>query len=168
MLRLTPIAMLFATLVLAPAGSAAADDCMCLPAELSWSTSLSDRLALIQSSEGDTPVFGETAFDESIEIGPFFSSDGTLLSSRVPALAQGRRVPPVDVLWCVDANDPRCSGGDPAPGQSVFDGHASQGAALAGSLPDLPEPEPAASSPRAALLGASAGYASRLDRPPRR
>lgn len=160
--------MLFATLVLAPAGSAAADDCMCLPAELSWSTSLSDRLALIQSSEGETPSFAE-----SIEIGPFFSSDGTLLSSRVPALVQGHRVgrgtvPPVDVLWCVDANDPRCSGGDPAPGQSVFDGHASQGAALAGSLPDLPEPEPAASSPRAALLGASAGYASRLDRPPRR
>lgn len=194
MLRLTPIALILATVlpatvVLAPASSAAADDCMCLPAELSWSTSLSDRLALIQSEEGDRPVFDRRLLDESAfadalfaeglvaeglfveqsrEVGPFFSSDGTLISSRLPSVAkQGRRGSPIEVAWCVSANDPRCSSGDPAPGESLLSGKLSHGAALTPEPPELPEPLLASTSPRAVLLGASAGHSSRLERPPR-
>ena len=110
---------------------------------------------------------------ESIEVGPFFSSDGTALvsggrlpSAPVAAPSLGRA--PLDVLWCRGANDPRCNGGDPAPdaltnfdvthaGAAVIEARAAIGrASLAGGAL-APDDE-----------GPRDGVQSELERPPRR
>ncbi len=48
---------------------------------------------------------------QSLDLGPFFSSDGTLLSSRA-ADEGARRDAPTEVLWCWGVDDPRCSPAD--------------------------------------------------------
>jgi hypothetical protein len=86
--------------VFAPAGMVAADDGMCFT----------------MSDTGSSWA----RIDQSVEVGPFFSSDGSMLSSpaveRVSMqLEREGRLPAGEVLWCWSPDDPRCSPGDPAP-----------------------------------------------------
>jgi hypothetical protein len=149
--------------VLALSGTARADDCMCVVVELSW---------------GDVaPHFEPQAHFEphqqSIEVGPFFSSDGTLLTSHAVASrgasAPSRsRAPVQDVLWCASSDDPRCSPGDPAPEDGPRAGDATHAAATQAQDIDLRAQPPRSLGPTHLGANPSRGVRGRLDRPPQR
>lgn len=68
----------------------------------------------------DPPAAFEVAVGlESVEVGPFFSSDGSTLTSEIAALprasAAGEPGGPETVLWCANRSDPRCGGDDGPP-----------------------------------------------------
>lgn len=137
-------------LALAPA-SAAAEDCVCVapPTEL-HTVSESPRVL------------------QSVEVGPFFSSDGAELSSDLPAqIREHAPVPRGDVQWCVSADDPRCSPRDHAPndGPTAVEGaHIASGLARTSRFgPCMAQSRPA----RALEDGARDGVRDRLERPPR-
>jgi len=137
-------------LALAPA-SVAAEDCVCVapPTEL--------------HTEAESP-----RVLQSVEVGPFFSSDGAELSSDLPTQVRERTpVPRGDVQWCVSADDPRCSPRDRAPN----DGPATvEGAHVASGLTRTPRlgPSSAQHRPAGALVdGARDGARDRVERPPR-
>jgi len=138
-------------LALAPA-SAAADDCVCVapPTEL-------------HAADDDGP-----RVLQSVEVGPFFSSDGAELSSDLPPQVR-QRVPLErgDVQWCVSADDPRCSPRDRAPNDGPT---AVEGAHVASGLAPPPRLGPGAAQRRPARAlddGARDGARDRLERPPR-
>lgn len=154
MLKPVTSALLLLGLV-APAG-ASAQDCMCL----GWA---------------EAPPPQPVQVEQSIEVGPVFSSDGeTLLSPDAHAVQPGlvrvdepAPTAPVEVLWCLSSNDPRCGSRDEAPNDGPQAYEAFHGAAPATSRPPLPRPDharaPHASndgSPRDEMRG-------RLERPPR-
>ncbi len=114
----------------------------------------------------------ETRVLQSMEVGPFFSSDGAMLLSDLPALE--RRAAPArregqEIQWCVSADDPRCAPRDSLPN----DGPSSliEGAHLASTSPLRPRVAPAglaASRNRDAVRGARPGVRDRVERPPAR
>lgn len=109
--------------VLAPAGTAAADDCMCV----AMPTGRAVRVSRLEQS-----------LLESNELGPFFSSDGSSLSSsQLERITQHfereARRPIGEVLWCWSPSDPRCAPGDPAPEEAP---RASRTAPSLAVLPD--------------------------------
>ena len=130
---------------------ASTDDCMCVLAQPDWA-----------------PVEWERA-PQSVEIGPFFSSDGSFLVSRAELERQAPPRSPTPVLWCASPDDPRCSGGDGPPDRGPRTGDASHGAATHES--DDARFGPPAPSTRLAFApggGPSAGARHRIDRPPQR
>lgn len=164
MLRVSLIAALVASAAtFASASVARADDCMC-------------ALAVLGDAEWDRPAW---RLDQSVEVGPFFSSDGTTLVSRLarsgddagqPAqeLAR-RRVPVEDVLWCVSADDPRCSPRDSSPSDGSRIAEARINAhQVTDSEPPLPSPLAARPKPSHSGDGPRAGVRFRIDRPPSR
>ncbi len=172
---LTVIAVLLAT---TPA-VAAAETCMCVAAQPTWDgpTAAHTTSYLTSTQFGPEQIAPEqldafvaeaiTPF-ESVEVGPFFSSDGSLLTSS-PRVTRTTRSGPKEALWCASPDDPRCSGRDVPPERGPQTGDASHGAApgalnsprldayLSGSVRFGPP-----------LGGPRAGEAARLERPPRR
>lgn len=145
---------------LAPVGQAAAQDCMCLvPGQMptSW--------LLEAQASPHAP--------QSIEVGPVFSSDGEMLVSGAEAEQAraddggARAEAPVEVLWCVSSDDPRCAPRDEAPndGPRAFD--ASHGASAAADAPRIADAPSAAAGPRGPETGARPGVRPRVERPPR-
>lgn len=114
--------------------------------------------------------------EQSIEVGPFFSSDGTTLISRGDLddllsraeLEHEAGTPLSDILWCWSSDDPLCSPIAPSPddapralrevrsaiGQELDDAAAEHGEAIALPRPDVER-------------GGRDGVRSRVDRPPR-
>ncbi len=158
----TAFCVLLAT-SLAPAGVAAAQDCLCLmpghtpPAWQGW---------LEASASPRVP--------QSIEVGPVFSSDGELLVSDAAreagardGVTRARRAAPVEVLWCVSADDPRCSPRDEAPNDGPRSFEGSHGAG-----PAIDSPRLATARPRAVSRPVCDGLPrperrGRVERPPR-
>jgi hypothetical protein len=113
--------------------------------------------------------------EQSFEVGPFFSSDGTTLISRGELddllsraeLEHGAGTPLTELLWCWSGNDPRCSPVAPSPddapralrdvrsaiAEELYDPAAEHGVAIA-----LPRPE--------VERGARDGVRASVDRPP--
>lgn len=114
--------------------------------------------------------------EQSFEVGPFFSSDGTTLISRGDLddllsraeLEHGAGTPLTEILWCWSGNDPRCSPIAPSPddapralrevrsaiAEELHDTTAEHGVVIT-----LPRPE--------VQRGAREGVRARVDRPPR-
>src|SRR5690606_34173123 len=95
---------------------ASTDDCMCVLAQPDWA-----------------PIEWERA-PQSVEVGPFFSSDGSFLVSRAELertelVRRGPPRSPTPLLWCASPDDPRCSGRDGPPDRGPRTGDASHGAA---------------------------------------
>jgi hypothetical protein len=107
----------------------------------------------------------ELGLRESIEVGPFFSSDGTLLSSRLELERREQRAS--EILWCWGAYDPRCSPSSPTPDNGPHALGRGLSAAGPATSPRWLRAEPLA-IPRAHVLGqARAGVSQRVERPPR-
>lgn len=118
----------------------------------------------------------EPRFLESVEVGPFFSSDGSTLTSEelaveeepapdAPVLArrEGGEVP-----WCVSADDPRCWPRDSAPYDGPHARDATSAGAEASTRLALTAPDARAERPRLTLGAPRAGVRGRVDRPPGR
>lgn len=152
MLRIFCIAAIAAATSLAPL-QAQADDCMCATVQMQWG-----------QMEWRT-----TRMMESLEVGPLFSSDGTMLVSAIARAARAPRPAPSGrVLWCASADDPRCAPRDSAPnhGSQVLDGAHIAFSTL--RTPRIAAP-PIARRPFAAELERGrAGFEDELERPPRR
>lgn len=149
MLRATLMTGL-ALATLAPS-AASADDCMCFA----------------------MPDLGPRAerLAQSLEVGPFFSSDGTMLTSRQIELELERHfggTPAGEILWCWSPNDPRCSPASPSPEDAP---RALRTRPTGVTVPDrLRWAQPDDSTldrSDAFLLGPSEGVHGRVERPPR-
>lgn len=103
---------------------------------------------------------------ESVEVGPFFSSDGSLLTSS-PRVSHPTRSSPREVLWCASPDDPRCSGRDVPEERGPQTGDASHGAAPGtGNSPSL-DAYASGTLPLGPVIGGPRpARAGRLDRPP--
>ncbi|MFK7984622.1 MAG: hypothetical protein AB8I08_01240 [Sandaracinaceae bacterium] len=167
---------------------AGAQTCMCVAAQPTWdgapltpsamatllnSTPLeAEPNAALEANPdglGPDPFVAEpvTPF-ESVEVGPFFSSDGALLTSS-PRVTRPTRSSPGEVLWCASPDDPRCSGRDVPQERGPQTGDASHGAAP-GSLhsPSL-DAHASGTLPLGPVVGGPRpARAGRLDRPPQR
>ncbi|HJL18197.1 MAG TPA: hypothetical protein RMH99_21210 [Sandaracinaceae bacterium LLY-WYZ-13_1] len=144
-------------------GAAAADGCMCLPSE--WPL---DLASTPESGAAGIPA-SLAAAAERAQTGPFFSSDGTMLSSRVrETAADGARAPaPVeDVLWCSSPDDPRCAPVEPGPEDGPVSGRASFSGAGHGGHADPPPPSMRPMRAPVPRGGPRAGVRRRLERPP--
>ncbi len=139
---------------LAPNG-AYADDCMCFAMP-----DLGARVRLAQS----------------IEVGPFFSSDGTMLTSRESAreldrIAMGapsRGTPAGEILWCWSADDPRCAPSHPSPDDGSRALRTGPTAIVIDHDLRWPEQSDHSSARTSALLlGPADGVNARVERPPR-
>jgi hypothetical protein len=150
MLRIASIAAL--VIALAPSGSAAAQDCTCR----SYSTEHGARVVSIL---------------ESFEVGPLFSSDGTLLSSRAEfesELARGNQEKQGgDVLWCAGPYDSHCAPAAPSPEDSPRALRSSSSGALADVSLRWPRLSPGSSDLPPCEGGPRAGILARVERPPR-
>lgn len=108
---------------------------------------------------------------QSMEVGPFFSSDGTMLTSDLPAperpAAEPRREG-TEILWCVSADDPRCSPRDTAPNDGPGSLHVARIASSTNAHPRLGPPGPSGVRPRHAIGAARPGVRDRVERPPAR
>jgi hypothetical protein len=157
MLRLSLIAAFGFAATLGSAGVAAADDCMCaLP---DWSAG--------GATEGARAA---TAGPQSVELGPFFSSDGTTLSSRArrEAASPDDAAPVEDVLWCSSPDDPRCAPADPGPEDGPHAGRATHSGAGPGARDHRIPPALARTHALAPRGGPRPGVRFRVERPPRR
>jgi hypothetical protein len=129
------------------ASPAAADDCMCLHGN-----------GLVNAD----PIL------ESFEVGPFFSSDGTLLvSAQLEPRAKENRQSD-EVLWCASPYDPRCSPASPSPETpraNLSGGSSAANIEHRHDWPELVESTPEHHAAEAMLP--SAGVRSRVERPPR-
>ncbi len=111
---------------------------------------------------------------QSAEVGPFFSSDGSTLTSEERSVeekrlrdlraAEGEHGP---VPWCVSADDPRCSPRDSAPHHRTATVEGAHVAAGFASAPEFGDPNATETTSRAAIDGERAGVRHRLERPPR-
>lgn len=105
---------------------------------------------------------------QSQDLGPFFSSDGTLLSSRATDEATRRDAPATEILWCWSANDPRCAPADPPEDQNPRAIQSARAFAVVESDLDWPSSEESTRSSRCeARDGDRSGVRSRVERPPR-
>ena len=201
MSRASFIAALAFAAALARPGGAAADDCICgwpmalegveldeaqieamqldamqldamqlPPGQLDAS-----QIEAMQLDALDLPALRPGQQAQSIEVGPFFSSDGTMLMSRVRlehSEARGWRVAPPtpsdDVLWCASADDPRCSPAAPAPEDGPQGTRANPFGASHGERPSLPPPAARTAGSPAEASGPREGVRFELERPPRR
>lgn len=153
----------------APSG-AAADDCMCMAVSQVMGTHLTN---LDDVSLGDL-----AARAQSLEVGPFFSSDGSALVSSamvsnalVAAVAELNRDPSTplsEILWCWGPDDPRCAPSAPAPEDPPSISRTAQ-SATPGERPIYPPVDGSAfASARGELPdGARDGVRARVERPPR-
>lgn len=166
MLRPFVLASLVSTVTLGWADPAAAEDlCMCAEGR-SWSIELPESTELSEGPAGERL--------QSIEVGPLFSSDGTMLSSwtRLERTAEEgwlvHTTPPVeDVLWCSGRDDPRCSPADPGPENGPQNGRASHaGAILVVGEHRIP-PALETTLPSVLRNGSREGVRARVERPPR-
>lgn len=174
MLRTSVISALLLT-ALASASSARADDCMCLNDVGPWPQLSSETQRLLEQGlleQGLALEDGllERALLESFEVGPFFSSDGTLLSSAVRDTRAHRREHKNsgEVLWCASPYDPRCAPATPSPESP----HASLSSGPSATTIDRRHDWPLLRSIPIAMntaegLSASAGARARVERPPR-
>ena len=168
----TVAAVAFCASVLAVSGTAKADDCMCVVVELSWGNA-APHFEPHNSFEPHQPF---EPHQQSIEVGPFFSSDGTLLSSHTASAraasshvgsAPSRSGSPVEeVLWCASSDDPRCSPGDPAPEDGPRAGDGTYAAATHPHRIDLRARPSRSLRPTHLGTNPSRGVRGRLDRPP--
>lgn len=139
---------------LCPSG-AAAEECMCI-------------------AVSDLGVRAERLL-ASVEVGPFFSSDGTMLTSRVVELERHFVIerhfggtPATEILWCWSSDDPRCSPVQPSPDDgSRALRHVPSGMIADHSLRWRESHADALAGGTAALLGPSEGVHARVERPPR-
>lgn len=125
------------------------------------------------SRQGLPPTW--TQLRESLDVGPFFSSDGmTLISSgeldelfRVHEVEHRERAPLSEILWCWSGDDPNCSPTTPprdAP-HALQAGHRAIPVDMFGRWPAL---EDGGRPPRGALQGGPReGVRNRVERPPR-
>lgn len=135
---------------LAPS-EAAADDCMCF----------------------GVPDFGAHAARvlQSVEVGPFFSSDGTMLTSRQLELEIERHFgnhPASEILWCWSPDDPRCSPVNHSPDDTPRALRSGQSGVTVEHRLQWPllSDDPLERGD-ARLLGPAEGVHSRVERPPR-
>lgn len=167
---LTAMAFLLAT---TPA-VAAAETCMCVAAQPTWDGTSAPLTPHVTSTQfepeqlepGQLFVAEAVTPFESVEVGPFFSSDGSLLTSS-PRATRPTRSGPREVLWCASPDDPRCSGRDVPQERGPQTGDASHGAAP-GTL-NSPSLDAYASGtlPRGPVEGgARPAWMGRLERPP--
>ncbi len=149
MLRATLMTGL-ALATLAPS-AASADDCMCF--------AMPD---LEQRTERRL---------QSLEVGPFFSSDGTMLTSRELELELERHfggTPAGEILWCWSPNDPRCSPTSPSPDDAPRALRTGPSALTVDHRLRWPEIDDAVlTRNEARLLGPAEGVHARVERPPR-
>ena len=107
-----------------------------------------------------------------MEVGPFFSSDGATLTSDLPEpatpRAERRRESDEGVLWCVSADDPRCSPRDGAPNDGPSSLEAPHVASTTPAHPRLGPPASGGLRPRHAEGGDRPGVRDRVERPPAR
>lgn len=150
MLRASLIAALALSTV-APT-SAAAEDCMCF---------------------GPDTVVRSLYVAQSQDLGPFFSSDGTLLSSSILLSARAadeakQRDVPTEILWCWSANDPRCAPADPPEDHNPRAFQSARAFAVVEDDLEWPTSEGSTrSSRREGRDGDRSGVRSRVERPPR-
>lgn len=138
---------------LAPVSSALADDHVCM----------------------SVPELATALAQQSIDVGPFFSSDGAMLISRSSLddlllraeLESKEGTPLSEILWCWSGNDPRCSPTTPAHDDGPHVGRTAPCAFVdeAGTWPKLAEG--LAHTLREEDRGARDGVRSRVERPPR-
>ncbi|MCA9604438.1 MAG: hypothetical protein KC619_02515 [Myxococcales bacterium] len=113
----------------------------------------------------------ETRVLQSMEVGPFFSSDGAMLTSDLPLEEQPQAEPRregTEILWCVSADDPRCSPRDSAPNDAPGTLQAARIASTTPAHPRLGPPGPSGLRPRHAIGAARLGVRDRVERPPSR
>lgn len=144
MLRASLIAAF--TLTTALPLSAAAEDCTCMVPEIG--------LRSIHPTQ-------------SQDLGPFFSSDGTSLSSRATSGANGNGEPG-EILWCWSSHDPRCSPSDAPQDHGPRALRSGHGVGIVATASDWPPPDAGSdfSHPDARGHGRP-GVRARVERPPR-
>lgn len=191
MLRASFIAAVGFAAALGPTAVASADECLC-----AWPMPLEGvelDAAQIEAMQLDAMQVEGASLDaaqlealqvpalvgperaQSIEVGPFFSSDGTMLMSRVRlehSEARGWRVAPPapseDVLFCANADDPRCSPAAPAPEDGPQGTRSNPFGRSDADRPSLPPPAAVTTDSPHATTGPRDGVRRGLERPPRR
>ncbi len=104
----------------------------------------------------------------SVEVGPFFSSDGTILTSRLDLEAKRGEEPfGGEVLWCFSPYDPRCSPSSPVPEDSPQWLGRAHAAGTSDASPRLRDRAPTSSIRADIDGGPRAGVQPRVERPPR-
>lgn len=104
---------------------------------------------------------------QSQDLGPFFSSDGTLLSSRAVD-DDAQRDAPTEILWCWSADDPRCAPANPPEDHNPRAIQSAHAVAIVDEAIDWPTPDEGTRFTRCeARDGHRSGVRSRIERPPR-
>jgi hypothetical protein len=126
--------------------TAAAQDCMCF---------------------GPDTVARSLHVAQSQDLGPFFSSDGTLLSSRAVD-EDAQREAPTEILWCWSANDPRCAPANPPQEPNPCALQTAHALAILDEAIDWPPPDSGSRPPYPDARDARRpGVRARVERPPR-